>query len=53
MLMLISINAFADADADARNEVFSGVQPRPKAFGEKETSGQPCHQVLGEEQALL
>ena len=29
----------------------SGVRPRSKAFGEKETSHQPCHQILGEEQA--
>ena len=41
-----------DPDANCDTDI-SGVRPRSKAFGEKETSCQPCHQVIGEEQALI
>ena len=54
LLLLILIYAVSDASAVANGDAdVSGVRPRSKAFGEKETSCQPCHQVIGEEQALI
>ena len=46
-------DASSDADDDGNGDAgVSGVRPRSKAFGEEETSCQPCHQVIWEEQAI-
>ena len=48
------ISAHTNTDvANAEKLKMSGVRPRSKAFSEEETSDQPCHQILGEEQAQI